>query len=61
MGAFWTLRPCPGLKGAAKSPRPKPGARKRSAQPSTFTVTLLTVFALGAVTVSRPSRYTACS
>jgi hypothetical protein len=30
-------------------------------QPSTCTVTLLTLWALGAVTVSRPSRYTAWS
>ena len=30
-------------------------------QPSTFTVTVLTLLALGAVTVSSPSRYTACS
>ncbi len=50
---------------AKKYPQPEPGAVvliEASAgvmsahQPSTFTVTVLTVFALGAVTVSSPSR-----
>jgi hypothetical protein len=56
-----------------ENPQPEPGAgvlmsEGRSSpgkasvhQPSTCTVTVLTVWALGAVTVSRPSRYTAWS
>jgi hypothetical protein len=49
-----------------ESPRPEPGAavlmrgphpgKPSGHQPSTFTITVLTVLALGAVAVSRPSR-----
>ena len=61
-GASWrgkNPRPEPGAGVLMRGPQPRDGLSRSTHQPSTCTVTLLTLWALGAVTVSRPSRYTA--
>ena len=63
-GASWrgkSPRPWPGAGVLMRGPQPRDGLSRSAHQPSTCTVTLLTLWALGAVTVSRPSRYTAWS
>jgi hypothetical protein len=58
-GASWRRnypRPEPGAVVLMGRPQPRDGIRPSTHQPSTFTLTVLSLWALGAVTVSRPSR-----